>query len=185
MPSRAAAASVSTGSDRTTSTGERAPSRCSAARAERAVAPPPSTTGDEQRLDAGLRERRDDAVDVGVVAAPPAVPQHDGVGGRHVAGEVGDLSSSGSTACLSGMVSDRPAHSGPRPGEEGRQLVLADLDGVVRPVQAERGVRRAVQRGDSECAIGRPSTAARPGTLEDALGARLVALAQEGVVVVR
>ena len=57
-------------------------------------------------------------------------------------------SSSGSTARLSGMVSDRPAHrlshEASRPGRAG--LVALDR-GVGPAVQAERGVRGRVQHG--------------------------------------
>ncbi len=71
-------------------------------------------------------------------------------------------SSSGSTARFSGMVSDRPAQSGPHPSSSPGRPRLVALDRLVGPAgQAELAVGGAVQgRRDSECATGEPSTAA-------------------------
>ena len=88
-------------------------------------------------------------------------------------------SSSGSTACLSGMVSDRPAHqrSSPsrNPGSPAPSTSTALYD---QPASPSAAYAAGCSTGDSECATGRPRTAARgqPAGGRPGLSHRQVAL---------
>ena len=75
-------------------------------------------------------------------------------------------SSSGRTVCLSGIVSDSPAHSGPSPSRKPARPVGRDLDRVVRPVAARarrrpRGAARATGCARPGCRGRRPGAPAQ------------------------
>ena len=79
-------------------------------------------------------------------ADPPAVPQHQGVGGpRGARGRVGLVEPAPATAAFSGMVSDSPAQSGPRLATNAGEVPPRRTRRVVAPVQPEVGVRGPVQ----------------------------------------
>ncbi len=103
--------------------------------------PAPRTTPRRRRA-----PRRSRATSVLSPCRPSVAHQHRVGGGDRGGQAASPTSSSGSTASLSGMVSDSPAQDGVEPGHEGRQARGGDLDGVVGPVEAERGVGRPVQQ---------------------------------------
>jgi hypothetical protein len=145
-PGRAAAASVSTGSERTTSVGERSPSCTS--RGQRGPGGGATAEHDRasRRRHPRLGQRGDDAVHVGVVAPQSAVAEQDGVGGGHVARQVGDLVQQREHRLLERHGERQPPPLPPEPAQEAGQPVDVHLDGVVGPGQAERGVGSAVQQ---------------------------------------
>src|ERR1019366_7937263 len=167
MPSRPATACIpaARAGSRTATVAARAPSWGTAARAARAGAPAPRiTTGPAALTPASvsaaampatsvLKPCREPPVKTIVLAPATCVTTGSTV------------SSSGSTASFSGMVSDRPAQSGPqlrtRPGKRPSSHSIASYSQPVRPSAAYAA---RCSTGDSEWPTGEPRTAALNGS---------------------
>src|SRR5664280_2288851 len=150
---------------RSTTSTSRAPLRASATSTARAVPPPPSTTAPAPGTG---RPNSANAVasPVTSVLSPDSQPPRGSTvfAAPTVPATSDSPSSSGSTAVLSGIVNDSPAHSGSartsasKPGRPTASHFTASYRQSARPSAAYAA---RCSTGESECAIGDPSTAAQ------------------------
>src|SRR5664279_3814026 len=150
---------------RSTTSTSRAPLRANATSTARAVPPPPSTTAPAPGTG---RPNSANAVasPVTSVLSPDSQPPRGSTvfAAPTVPATSDSPSSSGSTAVLSGIVNDSPAHSGSartsasKPGRPTASHFTASYRQSARPSAAYAA---RCSTGESECAIGDPSTAAQ------------------------